>query len=146
LVYLPRFNELNVINWMKRSEVQRLIDARYTSLVSEAIESIRALPAENRQSGDDSVLGDVWLEYASQIQGEHSWMWHAYVTTVEDICCGTVAHLTDFEVSVLWLASDGYWDWLEERAPSIGQMRDDVTAELRQRVDSFAANLELPRQ
>lgn len=65
-------------------------------------------------SGDDSGLGNVWLEYCVQVQGDHSYDWDAFELHVRQVVEGLVFHLAPFERNAVWLQTPSGEDWLED--------------------------------
>lgn len=74
---------------------KRAAERLLAQLVDEIVETIEELLDGCRQSGDDSELDTVWLEYAAQIQGQHSAVYWAYVSTIESICLACAEELSD---------------------------------------------------
>ena len=111
------------------------------------IEQIKALGPECRLSDDDSGLADVWEEWKSQMQEEHSIYFDAYEDTILGICRSVVQSLPKDEQSLLWLQSDAYFDWDEdeEDPPSDQELQDALTQELYARVCQIAADEEISR-
>lgn len=75
--------------------------------------AIRALQkmTEGMQSGDDSVLSNLWEEICVQVQGQESIMWDAYDTTVEQIVSGEITKLSVYEREAIWLQTPEGEDW-----------------------------------
>jgi len=132
---------------MRRQLVYYLIEGKYRRYASEVIEQIKALGPECRLSGDDSGLADVWEEWKSQMQEEHSIYFDAYEDTILGICRSVVQSLPKDEQSLLWLQSDAYFDWDEdeEDPPSDQELQDALTQELYARVCQIAADEEISR-
>jgi hypothetical protein len=129
---------------MRKKEVSRVLGLKYEAYVQQVIALVRALPDECRQSGDDSVLGDVWEEFKCQVQREESGVFDAYVETIQEICAHLVGSLPDHEVEFLWLDSEGYWDHDEdEERLRRAEMEEAVTRELYGKVAGRAADEEL---
>ena len=54
-------------------------------LVEKIISELKALRDPNfLLSGDDSGLKNIWEEICSQVQGEESYHWDVYISTIED--------------------------------------------------------------
>jgi hypothetical protein len=66
---------------------------------------------EGMQSGDDSVLVNVWEEICVQVQGEQSILWAAYDATVEQILSGELTKLPVYEREAVWLQTLQGQDW-----------------------------------
>ena len=81
-------------------------------VADEAIAALQRQPA--MLSGDDSGLGNVWLEFCVQVQGEHSYDWDAFEDHVRQVVEGLVLLLAPFERSAVWLQTPSGEDWLEE--------------------------------
>jgi hypothetical protein len=75
--------------------------------------TIRALQkmTEGMQSGDDSVLVNVWEEICVQVQGEESVLWDAYDVTVKQMLSGELAKLPVYECEAVWLQTLEGQDW-----------------------------------
>jgi hypothetical protein len=131
---------------MKPDEVRAIRDL-YSSLEDRVIALMRALSPQgpDRLSGPDSPWTNPWLEYAAQIQYEPSFYFSLYVKLVETECEGQVAALSPIERGLLWLDSEHYWGTgPEDSRPADSEIRDAVASELKRRVDSRAADLDLP--
>ncbi|HNP84036.1 MAG TPA: hypothetical protein PKN47_21425 [Nitrospira sp.] len=75
---------------------------------------VQDLPADCGLSGNDPVLGDVWEEFKCQVQREESVMFGAYADTITAICQNLVGKFPQHEQDLLWLVSEGYFDWNEK--------------------------------
>jgi len=109
------------------------------------IEQIKALGPECRLSDDDSGLADVWEEWKSQMQEEHSIYFDAYEDTIVGICRSIVQSLPKDAQSLLWLLSDAYFNGDEEEPPFGEVLNDALTQELYARVCQIAADEEISR-
>lgn len=95
------------------------------------------------QSGDDSILENVWDEICVQIQGEYSVLWPFYDETVRTLVRSHVNQASDAEVHAIWLQTDEGTDWLwdtdcmDEEIPCC---EDDVMEYIMERVYSAAVN------
>lgn len=127
---------------MKRHNLVRIIDAKYKRYAQQVIFEIKALPAECRQSGDDSPLKDVWEEFKDQLQNERYVMFGAYEDTISRICDRIVNELPVEERQLLWLVSDAYFNTSndDDILPVNGQLLADVVEELYRRVCEIAGN------
>ena len=101
---------------MKRDEVWRIVQAKYEDYSDRVVHMVQELPTECRQSGNDSGLGDVWEEFKYQVQREESVMFGAYADPITAMCQNLVEKLPQHEQDLLWLVSQGYFDWNEEDA------------------------------
>ncbi len=126
---------------MKRDEVWRIVQAKYEDYSERVVHMVQDLPADCRQSGNDSVLGDVWEEFKYQVQREESVMFGAYADTITAICQNLVEKLPQHEQDLLWLVSEGYFDWHEKDGPP--DKAADVVNELYCRVCSRASDEDL---
>ncbi len=129
---------------MKRRDILRILTAKYDDYARQVIERIKKLPPECRQSGDDSLLEDVWEEWKYQLQRRESVLIGLYEETIRDICTGVVESLPPHERELLWLYSDGSFDHEEDTGPpAANQIVEDVVEELYQRVWNIAVDEEL---
>lgn len=128
---------------MKRDEIWRIMEAKYEDYCDQVVQIIQELPDDCRQSGDDSVLEDVWEEFKYQVQRDESVMFGAYESTITAICQGVVQKLPQHEQNLLWLVSDGYFKWDEPDEPF--DKTEDVVSELYRRVCTRAADEDLKR-
>lgn len=117
-----------------------LVDGIYTKLVQEIIADIKALPEDCRQSGD-SVLANVWEEFKYQVQREESVFFEAYQQTIRAICANKVSKLDSVYQGLLWLWSDGYWDWSGEDEVSEIPFGDTVEEALEQELYQLVINI-----
>jgi hypothetical protein len=69
------------------------------ALLADVVADLRRIPP--MLSGDDSDLADAWEEIKYQVQGEHSFIWPAYLDTVKGAIDGAVARRTPEELSDL---------------------------------------------
>jgi len=128
---------------MKHDEVWRIIEAKYEDYCDQIVQMVQELPDDCRQSGDDSVLEDAWEEFKYQVQRDESAMFGAYESTITAICLKVVEKLPQHEQDLLWLVSDGYFNWDEQ-----GESPDkdeDVVNELYRRVCARASDEDLKR-
>ncbi|MBP2641197.1 MAG: hypothetical protein H6Q66_2148 [Firmicutes bacterium] len=115
----------------------------YDDYVKKIVEEIRETPG--LQSGDSGRFNDLWEEYAVQMQVEESYCFQLYEDMVKLYCEGLVEELQEELLRHLWDKSDASWEWdYEEGEPGINILREGVTKELIQRVNSTAADYELP--
>jgi hypothetical protein len=124
-----------------------LVDGIYKKLVRDIIADIKALPKSCHQSGDDSVLTDVWEEFKYQVQEEESALFEAYEHTIRSICIRRISKLDSVYQGLLWLWSDGYFDWDREdevyEIPFGDPVEEALEQELYQRVSNIATDEEL---
>ena len=71
---------------MRKDEVRKILQKKYSAYRDEVVGIIQSLPPESRQSGDDSGLDDVWEEFKFQVQREESVTFGLYVETIEAFC------------------------------------------------------------
>jgi|SRR5215831_339358 len=121
--------------------VPRIIEAKYEDYCDRVVQMIQGLPADCRQSGDDSVLEDVWEEFKYQVQRQESVVFEVYEDTITALCQKVVEGLPQHERDLLWLASDGYFDWDEQDGSP--DKTNDVVAELYRRVCTRASDEDL---
>ena len=81
-------------------------------MAQETIEFLQRQPA--CLSGDDSGLGNVWLEFCVQVQGEHSYDWDAFELLVRQVVESVVFRLAPLERDAVWLQTLAGENWLEE--------------------------------
>ena len=83
---------------------------------------------QGMQSGDDSVLANLWDEVCVQVQWVDSFMWEHY----EEMMCEMIkkeAHMLSVELcKAVWLQTDsGFdWDFDEDEAADIEYSEDDI--------------------
>lgn len=129
---------------MQPSEFQASVNRKWRAYIDQVVNTIRTLPHDCRQSGDDSALANVWEEFKYQVQREESGMFEAYVQTVQDICNRLLTDVPDNELEVLWLDSDAHFDYDDEQgSPSRDDMLEGTCRELYQKVLNRAADEEL---
>ena len=117
-------------------------DAEFHRLAEAVLKRLRRIPAG--LSGDDSPFTDFWLEYAAQVQGEHSFAFGEYERLVRVECDGCVERLSEAEVELLWPGTAAFSDWMEEGPPILTEQRENVSDELFRHIQSRAADLDLP--
>ena len=126
---------------MKGHEVQQIIHAKYDDYCDQIVKVVQALPEDCRHRGDDSVLADVWEEFKYQIQQQESVFSDAYEDTIVAVCRDLVKGLSQHERDLLWLVSEGYFEWDKRSGPPA--KADDVTDALYRRVWARAADEDL---
>lgn len=96
-------------------------------------------------AGADSGLGNVWLEFCAQVQGEQSFDWDEFETLVQQTVEGLVGKLPDAEQQALWLQTDAGVEWLDEADAETAQvpvLLKDVVSDLYSKVWRRAADWE----
>jgi len=80
------------------------------------------------QSGDDSLLKNVWDEICVQVQGEESWMWDIYLETISTYVASEVKHLNDSTKQAIWLQTQEGFDWETENEDkdTVDVCEDDI--------------------
>src|SRR5436309_5704292 len=97
---------------------RRFVDALAEKAISRLVrQSIRQLQrmTEERTSGADSGLANVWDEICVQIQGEESIHWAAYDATVRQIIRFDLKQISDVELESIWVQTDSGWDWWDDQ-------------------------------
>lgn len=137
--------ELDSFDELRLARAERVAKAMYSKLVEKVIAEIKALPENCRQSGDDSVLKDVWEEFKYQFQREHSVVFAAYEDTIQRMCAGYISELDREQQQLLWIWSKAYFHWDDEddEMPWGDFVKGDVAQELYDRVCDVANNEEL---
>lgn len=125
----------------KADDVRRIIEAKYEEYCGRIVQMVQALPADCRQSGDDSVLADVWEEFKYQVQRDESAVFGAYEDTITALCQKLIEGLPQHEQDLLWLQSEGYFNWNEQ--DELPVKADDVATELYRRVCTRASDEDL---
>ena len=72
-------------------------------------------------SGDDSGLSNLWLEFATQVQGGETFDWDLYVLHVKQLIEGSLLALSDHELQALALRTPTGRDRLND------EHREDLT-------------------
>jgi hypothetical protein len=137
--------ELSSFGMDRLELVDCLAAAMYDCLVKIVIDDIKGLPDGSRQSGDDSMLKDVWEEFKYQIQREQSYVFDLYEEVIQDICTRRVAGIDRDKKKLLWLWSDGYGKtWVDKDKVSLDDVEEEAIAEeLYDRLQAAAENEEL---
>jgi len=73
-------------------------------------------------AGDSSGLGNVWLQFCAQVQGEETIDWDDFELHVRQTIEGVLFQLDRIEQQTLWLRTPAGRDWLDE--PGIDTTRD----------------------
>ena len=129
---------------MRKDEVRRILQKKYSAYRDEVVGIIKSLPPESRQSGDDSGLDDVWEEFKFQVQREESVTFDLYAETIEAFCKDVAKNLPDHELELLWLDSATYFDHDDDHGPAArGELIAGVTQEIYGKVLEMANNEEL---
>ena len=112
------------------SDIVRQLAERVCSRVTRRV--IRSLQrnTDDRLSGDDSDLKNVWEEVCVQVQGEESADWSAYESTIDGLVELEVEALVSFEREAVWLQTEHAFDWNQERSAEPGPipvLANDIT-------------------
>jgi len=83
---------------------------------------------EERQSGDDTVLDNVWDEVCVQVQRQESTMWEDYVDTIRQIIkVHGLPKLAPEEQQAIWLQTNSGLGWnSDEETGEIPTDDDDI--------------------
>lgn len=128
---------------MDESDLSSIIEVKFDRYVRRIINRIKRLPKECRLSGDDSPLRNVWEEWISQMQGEHSLAFGVYEETIRLICRGVAESLPREEQGLLWMWTDDYLGWEGNDIPYGDPVIEALEDELYRRVCTAACNVEL---
>lgn len=82
------------------------------SIIRKTIADLQKMPYT--QSGDDTVLENVWDEMCVQQQFELSFFWSAYVETAKRVINNHVSDLEKHEMLALWFQTDEGGEWESE--------------------------------
>jgi hypothetical protein len=123
--------------------VERIVKATYDRLVRTVIAHIKALPDKCRQSGDESDLKDVWEEFKYQLQREEFGSFDLYEQTIQDMCDRIVAELDPGHQELLWLWSEAFDRWDDDKDEINFPVAQTLSSELNDRVCSIACDEEL---
>ncbi len=99
-------------------------------------------------SGEDSGLKTVWDEICVQVQGEESFSWGAYETTVASLVDGLAEELSDLEREAVWLQTPQGEDWYvddEDQRNPYPVSNTDIEEYLRKLVLDAAADWTNPQ-
>lgn len=137
--------EMYSVDKERLEHVRRIVESMFGRLVKQVIADIKALPDRCRQSGDDSVLKDVWEAFKYQLQREQFVWFEYYEATIRDFCDRLVASLDRERQGLLWLWSDGYYHWHDDddEIPWGQPVEEGVANELYGRVCRAANNEDL---
>ena len=137
--------ELSSFGMDRLELVERLAAVMYDNLVKIVIDDIKGMPEGSRQSGDDSMLKDVWEEFKYQIQREQSDVFDLYQEVIQDICTRRVRGVDRDKTTLLWLWSEGYGKtWVDKDKVSLDDVEEEAIAEeLYDRLQAAAENEEL---
>ncbi|TVY09072.1 hypothetical protein [Paenibacillus cremeus] len=129
---------------MNRKQISLIINDKYSGYVMQVKAKIENLDKSFMQSGDDSPLNNVWEEFVVQIQGEESIFFEAYEDTIRAICEKVLNSLTESELRLLWLETDGYFDYDEDELfPTEDVLLEGIEQELYSRLCALAADEEI---
>lgn len=112
-------------------------------VVSSAVEWLQSQHSD--LAGEDSGLGNLWLEFCAQVQGEQSADWDNFETVVREIVEAGVQKLSSAEREALWLQTEAGRDWLGEdsvEAAQVPVLLEDVVDDIYGRVWQRAADWE----
>ncbi len=80
---------------------------------------------EGLQSGDGSVLKNLWDEVCVQVQEEESFMWPEYLDTMFPLVKSEVEKLDEAIKQAIWLQTDDGIDWSIENEDQGGIFYDE---------------------
>lgn len=138
--------EMYSIDRERLQHLERIVEAMYRCLVNQVIADIKALRENCRLSGDDSGLEDVWEEFKSQMQGQHSIYFAAYEHTILGLCLQRLGSLGPERQAILWLWSRAFYDWLEDDMPASNTIQAGVLDEVYDRVCGTANDEPLAKE
>ena len=90
--------------------ISRLADLECKRVSRKVIRALQRM-TEGMQSGDDSVLANVWDEVCVQVQGQESVMWHVYLDTINSMIVGHLSELDSAVKQAIWLQTDAGMEW-----------------------------------
>ncbi|EIJ43822.1 hypothetical protein BegalDRAFT_2994 [Beggiatoa alba B18LD] len=126
---------------MFENRTRLIIQEKYLELVRQAVDVLKAIPTTQLQD-IGSTYDNVWEAFTQEVQREEDAIYFSGLIT--DVCRQMVQTLSITELQLLWLISDGCFDWDDdEEFPEIEQMVTDVTDELSSWVEQEAEEPEL---
>jgi hypothetical protein len=96
----------------EKSTLATLADSVLRRVVDRAISLLQLQPSV--LAGDGSGLGNVWLEFCTQVQGEETIDWEDFKLHVRQTIEGALFELDRIEQQTLWLRTPAGRDWLDE--------------------------------
>jgi hypothetical protein len=94
--------------------VYDLAQREIKSLCRRVIRHLQSMKEGYLQSGDDSPLANAWDEVCVQVQGTESFMWDAYIDTMEGIILGFFSDLPLESKKAIWLQTPEGFRWEPE--------------------------------
>ncbi|ALG66801.1 hypothetical protein [Beggiatoa leptomitoformis] len=125
---------------MFEHRTRQIIQEKYLELVRQAVDVLKAIPTKQLQDVG-SAYDNVWEAFTQEVQREDAVHFSSLIT---DVCRQMVQTLTITELQLLWLLSDGCFDWDDEdEFPEIEQIVIDVMDELSSWIEQEAEEPEL---
>ena len=90
--------------------ISRIADHECERISRKVIRSLQRM-TEGMQSGDDSVLRNVWDEVCVQVQGQESLMWDGYLDTMSGMIASCLSGLDAAVKQAIWLQTKNGMDW-----------------------------------
>ena len=87
-----------------------LADRECKSISRKVIRRLQRMTKE-RQSGDDSILKNVWDEICVQVQEDLSYLWAAYLMTIEQFIDSEIKKVDRFISEAIYLQTKDGMDW-----------------------------------
>ncbi len=110
----------------------------WLELVAKAVRDFQDMPG---MSGE-ARFTDLWVEYAWQIQIEHSFIWEEYDDMLVECCRDTIRELPEQLRAVLWEGESARYTPAQGFAGS--ERIDVLSRRLRSRIDAEAQRWSLP--
>lgn len=123
------------------SIVSAVADRAAQQLASGTVEWLQGQRSD--LAGEDSGLGNLWLEFCAQVQGQQSVYWDEFEIAVRETVERLVCELPVAERQALWLQTEAGQDWLDETdAAQVPIALEDIVEDVYGKVWQRAADWE----
>jgi hypothetical protein len=108
--------------------IYEIADKECERICRKTIHSLQKMK-EGMQSGEDTILRNVWDEVCVQVQSQKSVLWNAYLENKNVIIAYEVSELDDVIKQAIWLQTFQSMDWdcEYEGAEEVPYIEDDIT-------------------
>ena len=94
-----------------RDKIISAVAKRGCTRVAGRVVQLLQRTTEGMQSGEGSVLANLWDEVCIQVQGEESIFWDVYLEVIEQYIAQEIRLLDEVAMHAIWLQTSNGFDW-----------------------------------